>query len=429
MSQLEEKKLPNEVKAGLKREEKQKKVDWWKKHWKWVVPSVVAGLVAVIALLLLIVTSIIADIQSRQTLKVLKACLSDVEVSEDMTELVVPSNRCNSEEVTRLDLGRFKKLKKIEVGSYSFESVGEVRVSGLSELESVVVGESSFSTQSGSFTLTDCKAVKVLSFSDGSMKHFSGLSIGNVPQLESIVVGENCFENGSELRIVGLKGLKSVVIGEKSFTKSAGQFRLVDCKVMETLSVGSGSFSLFDGFKIENVGALASISIGDGCFKNVDEVKLIGLGGLKSVVIGVGCFSNKSGAFYLKECPLVKELRVGNGAFKSYGSCIIESTPSLEMLAIGSSCFDNADSLVLNGFAKLKSVVIGEGSFTQKSGRFSLSDCSVVKELRIGDGAFTGFTSFTVTKTPVLETVVVGHDCFKPSSLEMSGEGREWRSR
>ena len=110
MSQLEEKKLPNEVKAGLKREEKQKKVDWWKKHWKWVVPSVVAGLVAVIALLLLIVASIIADIQSRQTLKALKACLSDVEVSEDMTELVVPSNRCNSEEVTRLDLGRFKKL-------------------------------------------------------------------------------------------------------------------------------------------------------------------------------------------------------------------------------------------------------------------------------------------------------------------------------
>ena len=98
------------------------------------------------------------------------------------------------------------------------------------------------------------------------------------------------------------------------------------------------------------------------------------------------------------------------------------------MLAIGSSCFDNADSLVLNGFAKLKSVVIGEDSFTRKSGRFSLSDCSVVKELRIGDGAFTGFTSFTVTKTPLLETVVVGHDCFKPSSLEMSGEGREWRS-
>ena len=173
MSQLEEKKLPNEVKAGLKREEKQKKVDWWKKHWKWVVPSVVAGLVAVIALLLLIVTSIIADIQSRQTLKALKACLSDVEVSEDMTELVVPSNRCNSEEVTRLDLGRFKKLKKIEVGSYSFESVGEVRVSGLSELESVVVGESSFSQKEGRVVVKNCGVLKELRVGDGSFIRFS----------------------------------------------------------------------------------------------------------------------------------------------------------------------------------------------------------------------------------------------------------------
>ena len=394
MSQLEEKKLPNEVKAGLKREEKQKKVDWWKKHWKWVVPSVVAGLVAVIALLLLIVTSIIADIQSRQTLKVLKACLSDVEVSEDMTELVVPSNRCNSEEVTRLDLGRFKKLKKIEVGSYSFENVGEVRVSGLSELESVVVGESSFSTQSGSFTLKDCKAVKVLSFSNGSIKHFSGLSIGNVPQLESIVVGENCFENGSELRIVGLKGLKSVVIREKSFTKGAGQFRLVDCKVMEKLSIGSGSFSLFDGFKIENVGALASISIGDGCFKNVSELKLIGMSGLKSVVIGNDCFSNKSGAFYLKECPLVKELRVGN------------------------ECFMYVNEVKLIGLGGLVSVEIGMNSFTKYKGtyyitadpsrHFYLKNCPKLKSLKMGRFSFSDYTVIEIENVDALETIEIG---------------------
>ena len=348
MSQLEEKKLPNEVKAGLKREEKQKKVDWWKKHWKWVVPSVVAGLVAVIALLLLIVTSIIADIQSRQTLKVLKACLSDVEVSEDMTELVVPSNRCNSEEVTRLDLGRFKKLKKIEVGSYSFESVGEVRVSGLSELERVVVGESSFSQKEGSVVVKNCGVLKELRVGDGSFIRFSELKMEAVPVLESVRVGRKCFENGNELRLMSLKGLKSVVIGVGCFSKRVSQFRLLDCPQLVSMSIGSGSFSLFDGFKIENVGALASISIGDGCFKNVSEVKLIGLSGLKSVIIGVGCFSNKSGAFYLKECPLVKELRVGNGAFKSYGVFELEGVGVLEGIVVGDECFTSS-SIVLKG--------------------------------------------------------------------------------
>ena len=240
MSQLEEKKLPNEVRAGLKREEKQKKVDWWKKHWKWVVPTVVAGLVAVIALLLLIVTSIIADIQSRQTLKVLKACLSDVEVSEDMTELVVPSNRCNSEEVTRLDLGRFKKLKKIEVGSYSFESVGEVRVSGLSELESVVVGESSFSQKEGSVVVKNCGVLKELRVGDGSFIHFSELKMEVVPVLESVRVGRKCFENGNELRLMSLKGLKSVVIGEGCFSKRSGGFYVTDCPLVNELKVGKG---------------------------------------------------------------------------------------------------------------------------------------------------------------------------------------------
>ena len=92
----------------------------------------------------------------------------------------------------------------------------------------------------------------------------------------------------------------------------------------------------------------------------------------------------------------MKELRVGNGAFKSYGSCVIESTPSLEVLAIGSSCFDNADSLVLNGFAKLKSVVIGDDSFA-------------------------GFGMIEIASVPVLEELQIGASCFAAASFELKG--------
>ena len=348
MSQLEEKKLPNEVKAGLKREEKQKKVDWWKKHWKWVVPTVVAGLVAVIALLLLIVTSIIADIQSRQTLKLLKACLSDVEVSEDMTELVVPSNRCNSEEVTRLDLGRFKKLKKIEVGSYSFESVGEVRLSGLSELESVVVGESSFSQKEGSVVVKNCGVLKELRVGDGSFIHFSELKMEAVPVLESVVVGRKCFENGNELRLMSLKGLKSVVIGEGCFSKRSGGFYVTDCPLVNELKVGKGSFANYRVLEIKNVGALESVVVEKGFFENVETVRLTGLSGLKSVVAGEGSFSKRSGELRIRDCGVLKELRVGNGAFKSYGVFELEGVGALEGIVVGDECFTSS-SIVLKG--------------------------------------------------------------------------------
>ena len=348
MSQLEEKKLPNEVKAGLKREEKQKKVDWWKKHWKWVVPSVVAGLVAVIALLLLIVTSIIADIQSRQTLKVLKACLSDVEVSEDMTELVVPSNRCNSEEVTRLDLGRFRKLKKIEVGSYSFESVGEVRVSGLSELESVVVGESSFSQKEGSVVVKNCGVLKELRVGDGSFIHFSELKMEAVPVLESVRVGRKCFENGNELRLMSLKGLKSVVIGEGCFSKRSGGFYVTDCPLVSELKIGKGSFANYRVLEIKNVGALESVVVEKGFFENVEAVRLTGLSGLKSVVVGEGSFSKRSGELRIRDCGVLRELRVGNGAFKSYGVFELEGVGALEGIVVGDECFTSS-SIVLKG--------------------------------------------------------------------------------
>ena len=74
----------------------------------------------------------------------LKKCLSEMEISEDMTELVVPGNRCNDEDITVLDFSRFTGLKKMEVGDDCFENVREVKLVGLGELESVVIGDDSF---------------------------------------------------------------------------------------------------------------------------------------------------------------------------------------------------------------------------------------------------------------------------------------------
>ena len=83
-------------------------------------------------------------IHKHQTYFTLKKCLSEMEISEDMTELIVPGNRCNNEGIKVLDFSRFIGLKMMMVGDGCFKRVRELKLVGLSELESVVVGSESF---------------------------------------------------------------------------------------------------------------------------------------------------------------------------------------------------------------------------------------------------------------------------------------------
>ena len=65
-------------------------------------------------------------------------------ISEDMTELTVPGNRCNDENIIVLDFSRFTRLKKMEVGDDCFENVREVKLIGLNRLKSVTIGRRGF---------------------------------------------------------------------------------------------------------------------------------------------------------------------------------------------------------------------------------------------------------------------------------------------
>ena len=90
---------------------------------------------------------------------------------------------------------------------------------------------------------------------------------------------------------------------------------------------------------------LRELNVGDECFGNVNEVKLIGLGQLERVVIGRNCFTkcknaypkamNPKGHFCLKNCPLIRELKMGSGSFNEYAVCEIENVPSLKVIEMG----------------------------------------------------------------------------------------------
>ena len=92
---------------------------------------------------------------------------------------------------------------------------------------------------------------------------------------------------------------------------------------------------------------LKVFEVGDDSFANVNEVCLIGLPELERVVIGMNSFTKQKSDwprfaypysdrhFYLKDCPQLRELKIGRYSFNDYSSIVIESVNSLEVIHIG----------------------------------------------------------------------------------------------
>ena len=121
--------------------------------------------------------------------------------NERVTELVIPSNCCNEEEWSVLDVSELKCLKSIEIGDGCFTNTQELKLIGLKELETVKIGESCFvkypynPKENGidpyrHFYLKDCEKLRELKIGCWSFSDYSVCDIENVPSLEVIKMGE-----------------------------------------------------------------------------------------------------------------------------------------------------------------------------------------------------------------------------------------------
>ena len=117
-------------------------------------------------------------------------------LDSDVTEIVFNYLLLNSRSFTVLDLSRFQSVRRIEVGYESFMQVNEVKLIGLSELESVEIGESSFTKEEyGSdpnrhFYLKNCPKLKSLKMGRYSFSDYTVIEIENVDALEVIEIGD-----------------------------------------------------------------------------------------------------------------------------------------------------------------------------------------------------------------------------------------------
>ena len=112
---------------------------------------------------------------------------------------------------------------------------------------------------------------KNLVVEDNCCNHINTLTL---PQtyFESIIIGNDCFSSVDSFVIDGWNNLKSLKIGRNSFTnvknscgsKTSHSFSILNCVELKSIVIGEFSFSDYGGgFELKNLPSLASIKIGE----------------------------------------------------------------------------------------------------------------------------------------------------------------------
>ena len=248
------------------------------------------------------------------------------------------------------------------------------------------------------------------------------------------MIGNGRFDSVGVLKLIGLKKLEKVMIGENCFmwwrsSDPNRQFCLKECDSLKELKIGNGSFHECTVCEIDSLNSLEVIEMGNRCFNSVGVLKLIGLKKLEKVMIGEKCFTQKNGSFTLKECDALRELKIGNGSFCGYSVCEIDSLNSLEVIEMGNGCFKKVSELKLIGLKKLEKAMIGENCFTKEQDdrdygysshdiksdpnrQFCLKECDALRELKIGNGSFHECTVCEIDSLNSLEVIEMGNRCF-----------------
>ena len=147
------------------------------------------------------------------------SCKRDWDCVDKRVDVIEVSNGCcNEEGLKELDLRGFVNLRELKVGNECFENVDEVKLIGLSELESVVIGENSFTKKrkgygndpNRHFYLKNCPKLKSLKMGRYSFSDYSVIEIENVVALEVIEMGE-LNEESRNFNYASLE-LKSILI-------------------------------------------------------------------------------------------------------------------------------------------------------------------------------------------------------------------------
>ena len=212
---LRERSLPSGMKLSVFRERVMRREEWLRGKKKWLV----VGFVPLVLVIVLVMVLIEWMLKSNETYSLLKHC-SGGRVVRGSSEIVIGNGECDGYVWSVLDMSVYRGLKRLEIGGGNFENVRELRLIGLSELESVEIGENSFTKYKSTYQITpdpnrhfylkNCPKLKSLKMGNYSFSDYTVIEIENVDALEVIEIGD-LHEKSYNFCIASLE-LKSILI-------------------------------------------------------------------------------------------------------------------------------------------------------------------------------------------------------------------------
>ena len=117
---------------------------------------------------------------------------------QSIRSILIADYSCNERDYTIFDFSRFQWLRSIEIGNECFKSVKTFKIDGLNRLHTLTIGNNSFTQNknsygkdaSKSFHILNCESLESIQIGEYSFSDFAGeFEMKNLPQLQSIQIG------------------------------------------------------------------------------------------------------------------------------------------------------------------------------------------------------------------------------------------------
>ena len=132
-----------------------------------------------------------------------------LKLAKSSTTMTISNGLLNGDDITSLNITNNGYLKRIAIGDGCFGKVRVFELDGLSELESVVIGQQSFriggdERSDGSYRIVNCPKLKSIQIGDRSFYDYHSFELNNLPSLQSIDIGQKCFLYAPSFSLTGL---------------------------------------------------------------------------------------------------------------------------------------------------------------------------------------------------------------------------------
>ena len=130
------------------------------------------------------------------------------EMNMNVTNLLISSNSCN--DLRSLNLNEYRYLKSIKIGDDCFMNVELFKIDGLNQLKSLKIGINSFTRNknsagnisSRSFSILNCDELESIEIGESSFSDYGGeFELKNLPKLSTIkMIAANFYYSSFEIK-------------------------------------------------------------------------------------------------------------------------------------------------------------------------------------------------------------------------------------